>query len=140
MLLLHAHREALEQATSLAEPSSDARDVAGVGEGADELLVGQCVSPEEGLAALTGDGVEVQAVRFVAADDADFGGTAGSGDGSSRSTTAAATAGAVSCPLWTEADPPRRFHCVFKAPIGNLRSSAVGWAMTHSALIARDKL
>lgn len=75
MLLVHAHPETLDQPTLLAESARHPRDRAGVGEGTDELLRGEGVAPEERLAALAGDGVEVQAERLVATDHTDLGGT-----------------------------------------------------------------
>lgn len=74
MVLLHPDGEALVQPTLLAEPPRDRGDLALLVEGALELLLGHRVPPEEGLAALAGDRVEVVAQRAVPAHAAHFGG------------------------------------------------------------------
>jgi len=67
VLALHPDVQTLAQAALLAETAGDHGDVAVLVEGAGELLLGQRIAPEEGLAALAGDRVEVVAQRLVPA-------------------------------------------------------------------------
>lgn len=72
MLLVHPDSKALDQATFLAESSSNTGHSAGIVKGTGELLFGQSIATKEGFTAFTGNCVKVQAIGLVPADDADF--------------------------------------------------------------------